>query len=204
MQYTKEELDKILENHAHWVREDCEGWEGMRANLRSADLRSADLEGANLEGADLEGADLEGADLEGAYLEGADLRSADLRSADLEGAKNVPYIPMACPDAGAFIGWKRADGRIVKLLIPEDAKRSSATGRKCRCDKAVVVSIEDINGVVHDKPEEDFYAISDYDHNFIYRVGESVSVDNFCGDRFRECAPGIHFYINKGEAIGYI
>ncbi|WP_295099113.1 pentapeptide repeat-containing protein, partial [uncultured Fibrobacter sp.] len=55
---TQEELDKIVEQHQHWIKEDCEGWEGMKA-----DLRGADLSGANLSGADLSGADLSEANL---------------------------------------------------------------------------------------------------------------------------------------------
>lgn len=216
------------------MRANFEGADLEGANLRGADLNFASFEGANLRGADLReaclgGADFTRADLQGAILQranlsgvdftkanlwranlqetelgGAYIRGADLEGAFLQGAKNVPFIPMACPDTGAFVGWKKADGCIVKLFIPEDAKRSSSTGRKCRCDKAVVLSIEGRNGKVHDKPEEDFYAISDHDANFIYRVGETVSVDNFCEDRFIECAPGIHFFINKQEAIEYI
>jgi hypothetical protein len=44
---TQEELDKIVEQHQHWLKEDCEGWENMRANLSRANLRWADLSGAN-------------------------------------------------------------------------------------------------------------------------------------------------------------
>ena len=146
---SKEELAKILENHLHWIRQDCGGWETMRADFHEADLRGAYLRGANLCGADLCVADLRGADLCGADLCGANLRGANLRGADLCVAENVPYIPMACPDSGAFVGWKKAtrDKKdadevpircIVKLEIPSDARRSSATGRKCRCDKATV------------------------------------------------------------------
>ena len=83
---TQEELDKIIEQHQHWLNEDCEGWEGMKADLRGADLIGADLSGADLSGADLRGANLSGADLIGADLIGADLRDADLRDADLRGA----------------------------------------------------------------------------------------------------------------------
>ena len=54
---TQEELDKIVEQHQHWLKEDCEGWEDMKANLRGADLSGANLRGANLRGADLSGAD---------------------------------------------------------------------------------------------------------------------------------------------------
>lgn len=32
------ELNKILENHLHWIKEDCENWKDMRADLSGADL----------------------------------------------------------------------------------------------------------------------------------------------------------------------
>lgn len=51
----KEELNTILVNHKHWINEDCEGWENMRANLTKADLRGADLIEADLTEANLSG-----------------------------------------------------------------------------------------------------------------------------------------------------
>lgn len=111
---TKEELTKILENHLHWLKEDCDGWENMRADLRYADLR------------------------------------------------NAKYIPMACPDTGSFIGWKK-DGTVSKRDM----------------------------------------TYSQHNHNFYYEVGKTVNVDNFDEDRFNECAPGIHFFINRQEAVDY-
>ena len=44
---------------------------------------------------------------------------------------------------------------------------------------------------------------SDYDADFIYRVGNTVEVDNFDEDRKNECAPGIHFFITRQEAVDY-
>ena len=181
---TQEELNKILENHKHWLNEDCEGWESMRAYLRGADLRGAYLAGANLRGADLRGADLAGANLTGA---------------DLRGAKNIPFIPYSCPDFGMFIGYKKASGYIVELEIPEDAKRLSATTRKCRCDKAKVLRILNTDKTIADITE----VKSNYDNSFIYKVGEVVSVDNFDEDRWNECSTGIHFFINFQEAVSY-
>ena len=106
---------------------------------------------------------------------------------------------MACPEEGSFIGFKKcSDDRIVKLEVLADSKRSSATGRKCRCDKAKVLSISDINGL-----QEFNEAISIHDPNFNYRVGEIVSVNNFCDDRWDECASGIHFFITRQEAVEY-
>lgn len=76
------ELKKILENHLHWIKEDCENWEDMRANLRGADLREADLRGA---------------DLRWANLREADLREANLREADLSGADlDYSCLPLWC------------------------------------------------------------------------------------------------------------
>ena len=54
---TQAELDKIIEQHQHWLKEDCEGWKDMRANLAGANLTDANLAGANLTRADLTGAD---------------------------------------------------------------------------------------------------------------------------------------------------
>ena len=146
----------------------------VRPNLCGADLRDADLRDA-----DLRGANLRDADLRGAGLYGADLRDADLRDADLRGAKNIPYISLACPSDGAFIGWKTASGKLVKLEIPADAKRSSATTTKCRCDKAKVLKIVDIQ----DQRKTCKTATSGHDENFVYEVGKMVSVDDFDDDR---------------------
>ena len=44
---TQEELDNIVEQHQHWLKEDCEGWEDMKAYLRGADLRGANLSDAD-------------------------------------------------------------------------------------------------------------------------------------------------------------
>ena len=201
---TREELSTILENHKHWINEDCEGWENMKANLRGVDLRDADLyyaylRDANLCGADLRGANLCGADLHGANLCGADLRGANLRGADLRGTKNLPFIPYVCPDTGSFIGYKKASNMIIKLEITEDAKRTSATSRKCRCNKAKILGIYDYN---HNLLEDKEVA-SDRDKDFIYRVGEVAEVKDFDEDRWNECSTGIHFFINFQEAVKY-
>src|SRR5574344_1834869 len=168
------------------------------ANLRSANLRSADLEGADLEGAYLRNADLRGAYLRGANLRNADLEGADLRGAYLRGAKNVPYIPLACPSEGPFIGWKKVENCIIKLKILENSKRSSATTNKCRCDKAKVLSITEIN------TEKELAEITNTKYKpLTYKVGEVAIADKFDEDRWNECSNGIHFFINKQDAINY-
>ena len=174
------------------------------ADLHGADLRGADLCFANLHYADLHGANLRGANLCYANLRGAnlcyaDLHGADLSSADLRGAKGVPHVPMVCPEEGDFIGWKKAGGKIVKLRIPEDALRSSATTRKCRCNKAEVIEIYNIDGTIAGER----IVNSSYDSSFTYEVGKTVEVQDFDTNRWNECTRGIHFFINRQEAINY-
>ena len=291
---TQNELNKIIENHQHYLNEDIDGWKSMRADLsyknlsgldlknanlyrvdlknanlrevdlRNADLREADLRNANLYGANLNNADLSSADLNKAVLReadlresnlsnadlryanlrdadlsNADLRDADLRKADLSNAdlsnadlgeanidgadlkeanllgtnlKNTDIVcavisedtkidyPIACPETGSFIGYKKAvSEKIVKLQICKDAKRSSATAKKCRCSKALVLAIENMDGSDSGLQEIE----SHFDPCFIYRVGEIAEVYNFDNDRWRECASGIHFFMDRQDAVEY-
>ena len=109
------------------------------------------------------------------------------------------FFPICCPSDGAFIGWKKASGMIVKLQITEDSKRSSAFGRKCRCSKAFVLAIEKKDGSATTTAK----VFSDHDRGFVYEIGKTVEVDNFCEDRKKECAAGIHFFITRQEAVEY-
>lgn len=127
----------------------------------------------------------------------ANLREADLREADLCEAK-IDF-PIACPEKGSFIGFKKANNHIIKLKILKDALRSSATSRKCRCSKAEVISITNLDG----SPSELKSISSNFDKNFIYMIGRIVEVDDFDPNRWNECAPGIHFFITRQEAVDY-
>lgn len=140
-----------------------------------------------------------------ADLCGANLRCANLCDANLRGAKSDERTAMyhlACPEEGAFVGFKKCNGAeecvLVKLEIPEDAKRSSATTRKCRCSKAKVISITGI-----ESGKEYDLAFSQHNIKFVYRVGEMVVPDSFDEDRWNECSNGIHFFVTKHEAIDY-
>ena len=234
---TQEELNKMLEAHKHYLAQDCDGWQSMRANLygvnlsganlRSANLRSANLMRADLYGADLYGANLSGADLYGAYLYGAnlsdanlygaDLSSAHLRSADLCGAnlsgadlsgadlsevkynEKTSFFALSCPDYGDFVAWKKVGKVIIKLRIPAEAKRSSATSRKCRCEYAEVLELQNLDGT----PYEDDKIVNYNCVETIYKVGEIVHPDSWDDDRWNECSHGIHFFITRDEAVRY-
>ena len=178
---TAAELVEILRKHKMWLSNEPGG---ERANLSGANLYEANLYEANLRGANLSGADLRGANLSGA---------------DLRGAENLKF-PIACPEKGSFIAFKKVSGNyIVELEVPAYALRSSATHRKCRCSHAKVVSITNIDGSVADVE----IMFSTYDPSFGYKVGEIVKVDNFDTNRWNECAPGIHFFITRQEAVDY-
>lgn len=168
---TTDDLKKILEEHKKWL----EDKNGTRADLSNADLLNADLR----------------------Y---ADLRNAILLNADLTGVKlnnSTTAFFIACPEEGSFIGYKKAADKIVVLEIPADTKRSSATTLKCRCSKAKVIRIENLDGT----PAEVTRVSSDFDKNFIYQIGEIVEVPDFDENRWNECSTGIHFFLNKDNAI---
>lgn len=138
-----------------------------------------------------------------------------------------PYIPMACPDKGEFIGYKKAEAYvpgylgdtgnvIVTLRIPASARRSSALGRKCRCEYAEVIDIEWADEYLKKTAEPPKRAQSSYcpvvysargqKEKWVgleYVLGSMVYPDSFDPDRWHECTNGIHFFINKQEAINY-
>ena len=147
----------------------------------------------------LEEAVKQGANLNGANLNRANLNGANLDGANLYGASNIPFIPYACPSDGAFIGWKKVRNCLVKLEIPEDARRCSCTSQKCRCDKAKVLGITNLD------TNESVSEIKNPSHSpaITYVVGEMVYPDSFDENRWNECSHGIHFFINKQNAIDY-
>ena len=158
-----------------------------------ADLSEVNFRHTDLSGADFYHADLRGVDLSYTNLYGADLRFANLRDTKIN-------HPIACPETGSFIGYKKAFyKKIVKLQICEDAKRSSATTKKCRCSKALVLAIENIDGSDSGLQEIKSY----FDFSFIYRVGKIVEVSDFDDNRWNECAPGIHFFMDRQDAVDY-
>ena len=263
-------LEEILERHKHWLNEDCEGWENMKAdlnnidlsnanlryvdlryvtmcnanlsnsrlycadlfstdlscvnlygvdlnravlshanlsnvNLQNADLRDAilynsNLYNANLSCANLSNANLSCANLSNAYLSYADLSYVNLHDANLIDAKNIPYIPLACPSEGSFIAWKRVQDHLIKLNIPASAKRSSATTQKCRASKVKVLGIYTLDG----EKTKLKNIVNRYEDSVIdYTVGKTVYPDSFDENRWNECSHGIHFFINKQDAINY-
>ena len=184
----------------------------------NADFSYADLSGSDFTNALLKDCNFEGAILRNCNFSSADLRGSNLANADISGAnmyfsmlENVnmegilyddytQYFKMHCPETGAFLAYKTTfDRRVVQLLIPADARRTSATYITCRCDKAKVLSIKSI-----DFTQSYTEAQSLADPNFIYRVGQMVYAKNFNPDRWVDSTGGIHFFMLREESIEYM
>lgn len=140
---------------------------------------------------------------------------------------------LACPEKGEYIAYKKAricvykkSGKsaisdmlnhklrgsieelpvIIELRIPKDAKRSSATTRKCRASKAEVLSITSIDGKKRYKKAVAglHNAVWHNAGKFVYEVGKTVVPTNgFEENRWIECAAGIHHFITRDEAVAY-
>lgn len=124
--------------------------------------------------------------------------------------KTLYYRPQ-CPMNGSFIGYKGAwcydpDLHIcpvlVTLEIPADAYRSSATTRKCRCNKAIVL---DAYTLSNGQQLPDAVPIhSAYNYAFVYTIGQTLQVDDYDTNRWNECSTGIHFFMEEEDARWWI
>ena len=208
-----------LDLHAQWLKDNSKGQRLVsvvgeitveanlsRANLSWANLSGADLSRANLSGANLSRADLSRADLREANLSWANLSWANLSRANLREAKEVPPYVFAVTNilpAGNLIVYKKANCGtrevILTLEIPAAAKRSNATGRKCRAEYAILLCVDGIGWEYDGSP-----VTSKYDRAFVYpAIGETITPDGFDDDCWNECSTGVHFFITRYEAETY-
>lgn len=189
------------------------------SNFENIDLTDADLSGSILRhvmftpGCSLRGAKLIDADISGSIFRYCDMSGTDMRGAnlfcsnfehadmsDITANEKTRYYYMRCPEKGPFLGYKRCfNDSLVQLLIPADAKRVSATTDACRCSKAKVLTIKSFDYRI--RLQE---AWSVVDEDFVYRVGEYVSVPDFNEDRWTESTTGIHFWMTREEAYSYL
>ena len=126
------------------------------------------------------------ANLIGANLEGANLRCANLRCAKLEGVQ-LPHFQIV-PEEGSFIAYKKVNTGVIKLMIPEDAKRTSnLVGRKCKASHVKVI-------------EGSGKSISHTSKSLEYKEDEVVYADMYDDDIRIEYTSGIHFFMTRKEA----
>ncbi len=166
--------------------------------LNNCDFSSSDLSYSNFSGTILTNCNLYKANITQTNFHYAIFNNCRLEQ--LKHKETAHFFNMICPEIGPFLAYKQCHNfRIVQLLIPADAKRSSATNNTCRCSKAKVLTIKSID--CKNSYEE---AVSLVDDNFIYRVGEVAIADSFNNDRWIDSTNGIHFYMTRDEAIGYM
>ena len=227
---TREELDKIIELHQHWIKEDCEGWEDMKANLRDANFRGAYLRGANFRGANLSGADLSDADFRGAnlsdadfrgaYLRGANFRGANLSGADLSGADLRGANLSGADLSGAYLrdaNLSGADLRGDDIFRLGKVLDEPLVGYK-KTKEGVVITAEIPKGSIvfcinGSKCRTNRAKITDmgghevlhsiYDNSFEYSLGQEIEIKDFNLMYNVECASGFHFFKTRKEAEEY-
>lgn len=134
------------------------------------------------------------ADLSGAKMAEADLGASSLFFARLPSDPDAALAlarARACPPEGPVVGWKKCDGGVlVKLMVPAEARRGAAPGRKCRAEFADVLEVV---GAEVGKTRLDT----------TYRAGERVVAKNYDENPFAVCAGGIHFFLTREEAEAY-
>ena len=144
---TQEELNKIVKQHQHWLKEDCEGWEAMRANLTGANLANANLTDANLVNT---------------YLTYAHL--TDANKFRLGKVLDEPLI-----------GYKKTEeGVVITAEIPAGAIVFCINGSKCRTNRAKITDM-DGHEVLHSQYDNYFeyrlgQEIEIKDFNLMYNV----------------------------------
>lgn len=210
-------VDRVLENM------DLSGRDLSNINFDECTFNSVNFDGANLDSSSIyktwfTDCSMRGTKLTNANMREASLRYMDMTNADISGAnlfaaileyaildgvkddENTQHYRMACPEEGAFIGWKCCtEWRVVQLLIPADAKRVSATMPTCRCNKAKVLSIKSIDETISYT-----WAQSTVDQDFYYEVGKWVEPANgFEEDRWMDSSPGIHFFMDRQACVDY-
>ncbi len=235
---TQEEFDKLIEEHkklTHKIHDN--GLHLSNYNLSNIKIKNKALQYISifsclLNNVVFENCDLKSADIRYSkiintsftncnLLEGnfdcnfinTDLSTCDIKKCNFNDSSldntTMPDYPMACPEKGSFIGYKkvyniindRYQWFILKLEIPEDARRNAATNNKCRCDKAKVLKIQNLDGSIAKGITK---ARSIYNNGFIYELGKIVEEPKFDECRWYEYTSGIHFFMNREEAVNYM
>lgn len=153
-------------------------------------------------------------DLQWANFSDSNVHKVTFQSCDMdecEATNSNIVFPQHVPSNGSFIAWKKARMRdpdgdqyestdvIIKLRIPDDAERCGAN-HKCRANKVEVIQYETLDG---EKLPDSINVCSFFNAEFVYHIGmiSSVIYDH---DPQCECSSGIHFFLNRDDAVNYV
>lgn len=200
------------------------------ADFTDANLNLAQFLGCMATDADFSFANMTHATIKRSSFNNITVRDANLTEVEIAessvfnvwfaAAKNVEddIIPLNCPESGSFRAYKKVVFPVLEyypcsdaymrewreaiavLEIPENAKRTSSTGMKCRASEAKVIEFLTLEG----KPMNISVAKSKYDRNFVYVKGATVRPElPFNDTRWSECTSGIHFFMRFKDAVNY-
>ena len=200
--FTNADFNHADFSYANFSNANFIGANFTNADFSNTDFREVDFRGANFSYTDFRWIDFSNADFSWVNFTNTDFREVDLRDTNFS---NTINFLINCPEEGSFIAYKKASTDvgipvIVVIRVEEDSLRSSATSKKCRASKVTPLRFEDLKGNIL---PEDTIVFSDYDNSFIYHIGKTIEVENFDLNRWNECSTGIHFFMNKLDAIHY-
>ena len=168
------------------------------SDLEEACFACADLDNAIFTRTNLKNANLCFAtrtywsDFTDSDMTGISASEVDLDPENLKGVKGL-YMPLYCPEEGAFVAWKKCrEGKVVKLLIPETAERKGTSLYSCRASEAIVLEIFDRAG------EPVGEAVSLIDKDFKYIKGEKA-IPNKIDRTHLGDVEGIYFVLSRAE-----
>lgn len=110
-----------------------------------------------------------------------------------------PGYQSTVPDGKITVYKKLLNNIIVKLTIPETARRVGRAGEKCRADKAIVESFYNCDGT--EIPMTCGYSY--WDESFKYEKGKVIVPSGFDENRWNKCSQVIHFFLTFEEARDY-
>jgi len=176
-------------------------------DLTDCSFAGARISGTNFSLAVIKNGVFANALIEDTVFEGADLTDAKLYDARIDEdallkASGVEVcirqIPHRCPDKDAFICYKKVrDNLIIKLEVPDDAKRINIDKTRCKASKVIVLEFQNINGTKSKKTE----VASLHNPNFIYHPGDEIEIKSFRNDA--SATSGIYFFMERDNAVKY-
>lgn len=190
----------------------------MTCNFRETNLNNSNFDKAVASESDFYGASLRMSSFFRTKLDRTNFGWADFSNADLLEAnfykstlcgagfsdtKNMPYVPMWLP-VESFIGWVKVIGEnesyIVKIKILNESQRFRAVGDICRCDKALVLEIQDLEGNKLDIEEIEYH---DKTSTLVFKVWEVTECEDWYPGRWADCKAGISFFVDRQSAVLY-
>ena len=191
-------------SYVDFYKQDVSGVDFHGANLFSANFREATAMTCNFRETTLNNSNFDKAVANESDFYGASLRMANkstLCGAAFGDTRNMPYIPTWLP-VESFIGWVKVIGEnenyIVKIKILNDSQRTRGVGDICRCDKALVLEIQDLEGTKLDIEEIEYH---DRWGTLVFRVWEVTECEDWYPGRWNDCKAGITFFIDRQSAV---